>query len=59
LRDEHGCPRAQGPLAAAAAADHEALLAIDPEQALVVYRKALPSQQDMQAPVTEPPALVR
>lgn len=41
LRDEHRCPCAQGPLAAAATANHETFLAIEPEQPLVVYRKAL------------------
>ena len=46
------CPR---PLTTAAAADQKALLAIEPEQAIVVHREALPSQQDVQAPVTEAP----
>ena len=35
--------------------DHKAFLAIEPEQAFVVHREALPSQQDVQAPVTEAP----
>ena len=44
LRDQHRCPCAQGPLATTPPADHEALLAIEPEQAFVVHREALPSQ---------------
>jgi hypothetical protein len=55
LRDQHRCPCAQGPLTTAAAADHKALLAIEPEQAFVVHHEALPSQQDVQAPVAEAP----
>src|SRR5262249_8385721 len=47
LWDQHRRPRAQGPLATAPSADHEALLAIEPEQPLVVHYKALPSQQDV------------
>lgn len=43
LRHQHGRPRAQGPLAAAPPADHEALFAIEPEQAFVVHLEALPS----------------
>jgi hypothetical protein len=43
LRDQHRRPRAQSPLATTPLADHEALRAIEPEQALMVHRKALPS----------------
>ncbi len=52
-----GRPCADRPLAAAAPAHHQALLAIDPEQALVVDRKALPPQQHMQPPIAEAAAL--
>ena len=34
------------------------LLAVEPEQALVVHHIALPAQQDVQPPVAEPPALM-
>ena len=34
------------------------LLAIEPEQALKVHRKALPSQQDAQTPIAEAPTLM-
>src|SRR5262245_55027458 len=37
-------PCAQSPLASAAPADHEALLAIEPKQPLMVHNEALPSQ---------------
>ena len=59
LRDQHRRPRAQGALATAPPTYHEALLAIEPEQAFVVHLEALPSQQDVQAPVAEASALMR
>jgi hypothetical protein len=58
LWDEHRRPRAQGPLAATSSTDHEAFFAIQPEQAFVVHLEALSSEQNVQSPVAEAPALM-
>ena len=55
---QHRRPCAQRPLSSAPTTDHETLVAIDSEQALVIYQEALPSQQDVKAPVAEAPALM-
>jgi hypothetical protein len=56
LRQGHWRSRAQGPFAAAAAANRQPLLPVDPEQLFVVQLDALAPQQDVQAPIAEPPA---
>ena len=58
LGHQHRRPCAQRPLSSDPTADHETLVAIDSEQALVVHQEALPSQQDVKAPVAEAPALM-
>ncbi len=45
IRQHHRCPGAEGTLHATAAADPQVLLAIYPQQLLVVGRRALPRQQ--------------
>jgi hypothetical protein len=57
LRDRQRGPRAERPLAAAALPDRQPLLAVQPEQALVVDHDAFPPQQDQQPPVAEATAL--
>ena len=59
LWDQHWCPRAQGPFPAASTTNDEPFLAVKPEQAFMVHDEALPSQQHVQAPIAEPPALMR
>ena len=58
LRDQHRRPRAQGAFASTSPADHEAFLAIQSEQPLMVHDEALPAQQNVQAPIAEAPALM-
>jgi hypothetical protein len=58
LRNRQGRACAQGPLAAGPPAHHEAFLAIDPKQPLVVHNEALPSQQHVQPAVAEAPAFM-
>lgn len=53
LRDRHRCPRAERMLAPAKAANRQPLLAIDPEQALVLDHHALALQQDVQPPMAK------
>jgi hypothetical protein len=55
----HRRPDANSPLASTTAPDHEAFLAIEPKQPLMVQDQALPSQHDMQAPIAKAPSLVR
>ena len=55
----HRRPRPHRPLAAAAPAHGQPLLAIEPEQPLVVHHVAFPAQQDVQAPIAKAPALMR
>lgn len=57
LRDRHRCPCAQGPLAAATLANGEPFLAIEAVELLPVHLDALALQQDVQAAITEAPAL--
>ncbi len=52
-------PRSHRPLAAAAAAHRQLLLAIEPLNALAVDGVALPLQQDVQSPIAEAATLVR
>jgi hypothetical protein len=52
-------PPTRRPLSSALTTDRETLVAIDSEQALVVHQEALPSKQDVKAPVAEAPALMR
>lgn len=72
LRDRHGCPRAQCPLATTASAHLQALLAIaqaaavlgalpkaEPLELLVVHRPSFPAQQPVQSAIAEPAALPR
>lgn len=59
LRDRHGRPRAQCPLAATAPAHLQTLLAIQPPEFLVVYRPSVPAQQPLQSAIIEPAALPR
>src|SRR5580700_10313285 len=46
-------------LQAAALANHQPLFPVEPVNALAVHQIALPAQEHMQAPVTEPPPLMR
>jgi hypothetical protein len=48
------CPK---PACVRRAGDHEALLAIEPKQPLMVHNEALPSQQHAEPPVAETMAL--
>ena len=57
-RDQHRRSRAHRPLAAAAAAHGQLLLAIDAEQPLVVDHMALSPQQHVQTPIPEAPSLM-
>ena len=59
LRHSHRRPRAERPLAAAALANDEPLLPVDPVELLVVHREALAPQQQVQTPVAEPAAQSR
>jgi hypothetical protein len=56
LWQSHWRSRAQCPFAATAATNRQPLFSVDPEQLLVVQLDALPTQQDVQAPIAEPPA---
>src|SRR6267154_5134326 len=62
LVGDRGClyrpPRSHGPLAPAALANHQPLLAIQTLNALFVDRMALAPQQHMQPPIAEPPPLL-
>src|SRR6267154_1864219 len=62
LVGDRGClyrpPRSHGPLAPAALANHQPLLAIQTLNALFVGRMALAPQQHMQPPIAEPPPLL-
>ena len=51
-------PRSQGPLAPAALANHQPLLAIQTLNALLVDRMALAPQKHVQPPIAKPPALL-
>jgi len=53
LRDRHWRAGAESTLAAATLPDRQPLLAVQPEQALVVDHEAVPPQQDQQAPIAE------
>jgi hypothetical protein len=59
VRDRHGRPSADRPLAPAAPADSQPFLAVEPEQLLVVDLHAFPSQQQVLPPVAEAAARVR
>src|SRR5271166_433291 len=57
LRDRHRRPRSQSSLAAAALANGQALLFVEPIELLAVQRHPFPAKQQMQTPVAEAPAL--
>src|SRR5262249_10741662 len=57
-RTQHRRPCAQGPLAPPPPSNHEPFLAIDSKQPLMVHKKALPSQQHVEPPIAEAPALM-
>src|SRR3546814_1315288 len=58
---EHRCgrPRTDRPAPVASSPDHQSLLSIQTLGLLPVDHHALPAQQDMQASITEPAALLR
>ena len=58
LRNGHWRARPNGSLASASPVHHEPLLAIEPEQALMVHDEPLPSQQYVQPTIAEPSAHV-
>ncbi len=55
----HRPPCTHGPLAPAAPAHRQPLLAINPLDPLLVHQPALAPQQHVQAPIAEPPPLLR
>ena len=55
LRHGHWRSCAQCPFAATATANRQSLFPVDPEQLFVVQPDALALQQDVQAPIAEPP----
>jgi hypothetical protein len=54
-RQSHWRARAERPLAAAATANRQPLLAVDPEQLFMVQRDTLAPQQNVQPPIAKPP----
>ena len=59
VRQRHRRPRAERPLAPAAATHLQPLLAIEPPQLLVVRPQPLARQQQAEAAIAEPPSLGR
>src|SRR6476620_9655545 len=59
LRQGHWRPRAQRSLAPAATTHGQALLAVEPEELLVVDLLPLSPQQDQESPIAEPPPQAR
>ena len=57
LRQRHWRPRPQCSFPAAPLAHPELLLAVEPEQPLVVQPDTITRQQNVQPPITEPPSL--
>jgi len=59
IRQRHRRPRAGGALAATAPAHRQALLAVEPEELLLVHADAFTLKQDAQPPVAEAATLCR
>ena len=59
MRQHHRRPRSQRPLAAAAPAHHQLLLAVQPIELLAIHRVSFARQQPAQTPVAEAPPLLR
>ncbi len=53
------CSGPDSPFAASSSADNQTFLDIEPLRLLAIDHQALAAQQDVQAPVTKPPPLVR